>query len=104
LNNSFKDNVLELLLKIPEGKVTTYGIIAEKCGLKSSARQIGYILNSLKNDMSYPCHRVVNRLGILSGKSHFPDADYMQNMLENEGIKIEDDKVVNLKQHIWIPD
>jgi methylated-DNA-protein-cysteine methyltransferase-like protein len=99
----FKDKVKELVLKIPKGKVTTYGLIAEKCGAKSSSRMVGFVLNSLKGEIEYPCHRVVNRLGILSGKNHFPTHEFMQEMLESEGIKVQNDKV-DIQKYLWIPD
>lgn len=103
MKEDFKEKVLKEVLNIPKGKVTTYGLIAEKCGMKSSARMVGYILNSLKDEpLKYPCHRVVNRLGVLSGKNHFPDRDYMENMLEAEGIAVEEDKV-DLEKYLWYP-
>ncbi|MDC1067706.1 MGMT family protein [Candidatus Kapabacteria bacterium] len=100
--NSFNEKVKELLLEIPIGRVTTYGIIAEKCGMKSSARMVGYILNSLKNQTKYPCHRVVNRFGELSGKNHFQGEELMQELLESEGIEVTDNKV-KLSNYLWNP-
>ena len=65
--NDFFDKVFEVVATIPYGKVTTYGAIAEVCGVKSAARTVGWALNSAANS-NLPCHRVVNRMGALSGK------------------------------------
>jgi methylated-DNA-protein-cysteine methyltransferase-like protein len=78
--NDFFDRVFKIVAKIPKGKVTTYGAIAEVCGIKSSARTVGWALNSAKNS-SLPCHRVVNRYGALTGKIHFGDINLMQDLL-----------------------
>lgn len=99
----FKDKVKEILLKIPIGRVTTYGLIAEQTGMRSSSRMVGFVLNSLKNETHFPCHRVVNRLGILSGKDHFPTPTFMQEMLESEGVEVKDGKV-DLQKYLWKPE
>ncbi len=72
----FFDKVFKVVAKIPYGKVTTYGAIAEVCGIKSSARTVGWALNGVK-DSHLPCHRVVNRFGALTGKIHFGSPDLM---------------------------
>jgi len=66
----FFDKVYEIVAKIPYGRVATYGDIAEACGIRSSARTVGWALNGAK-ESGLPCHRVVNRFGALSGKMHF---------------------------------
>ena len=88
--------------KIPKGKVTTYGHIAEVCGIKSSARTVGWALNGAK-ESGLPCHRVVNRQGLLTGKFHFGSSDLMEDLLRSEGIEFDDKGRVNLKKHLWIP-
>lgn len=100
--DDFKTKVIEITKNIPTGRVSTYGLIAEKAGLKSSARQVGYILNSLKSDNEVPCHRVVNRLGILSGKNHFQSENHMKELLESEGVEVLDD-TVDLNKYLWKP-
>ena len=50
-----------------------------------------------------PAHRVVNRIGMLSGKHHFPGEDLMQQLLENEGIVVIDDQIQNFEKHFWYP-
>ena len=92
----------EVVKQIPYGKVSTYGCIAEYLGLKSSARMVGWALNSFANDSSVPCHRVVNRLGELTGSRHFATPEMMKELLESEGIKFNND-AVDLKKHLWQP-
>ena len=99
----FFSKVYEIVKTIPAGKVTTYGLIAKKIGIASSARTVGWALNSCHNDSSIPAHRVVNRNGHLTGKHHFKGFDLMRQLLENEGIRIIDDKVMVFKNKLWTP-
>lgn len=99
----FFDKVYEIVAEIPYGKVTTYGAIAEVCGIKSSARTVGWALNSAKNS-GLPCHRVVNRFGALTGKIHFGDPELMEQLLISEGIEFDENGCVNMKKHFWNPD
>ena len=100
--SDFFDRVYEVVAKIPKGKVTTYGHIAEVCGIKSSARTVGWALTGAK-ESGLPCHRVVNRQGLLTGKFHFGSSDLMEDLLRSEGIEFDDKGRVNLKKHLWIP-
>ena len=93
--NDFFQRVYDVVRTIPFGRVTTYGLIAKKLGTASSARTVGWALNACHNDSSIPAHRVVNRNGLLSGKHHFKGLDLMKQLLENEGIEVNDDKVVD---------
>ena len=95
--------VLEVVDRIPKGKVTSYGAIGKFLGLKSSARMVGYALNSTKYDEIYPCHRVVNRKGELTGKMHFATPNLMRELLESEEIEFIGD-AVNIKKHFWEPE
>jgi methylated-DNA-protein-cysteine methyltransferase-like protein len=101
---SFFKNVYEVVCKIPKGRVTTYGAIAEYLGTKKSARMVGWALNKSRSDLqNIPAHRVVNRNGILTGKIHFGGINIMKELLENEGVKIKDDKVVEFDKIFWNP-
>jgi len=99
---SFFDKVYFVTSKIPYGKVTTYGHIAEFCGIKSAARTVGWALNDAK-DTGLPCHRVVNRYGALTGKLHFGDPNLMEEMLRAEGVEFDENNCVVLDKHLWIP-
>lgn len=102
-NQDFFDKVYEITAKIPKGKVTTYGAIAETCGLKSSARTVGWALNSAK-DSNLPAHRVVNRFGALTGKMHFGDPNLMKDLLLSEGVEFDEDDCVLMEKFFWEPE
>ncbi|MFA7327873.1 MAG: MGMT family protein [Candidatus Kapaibacterium sp.] len=99
---SVNENIFKIVKQIPIGKVTTYGAIAKAIGLQSSARYVGWALNSTKLSSDIPAHRVVNRVGELTGKMHFPTPTYMREMLESEGVDFIGDSV-DMKKHLWIP-
>jgi O-6-methylguanine DNA methyltransferase len=98
----FFDKVYAIVAKIPYGKVTTYGDIAEACGIRSSARTVGWALNGA-SAAGLPCHRVVNRYGALTGKIHFGSPDLMEDLLRSEGITFDANGCVNLDKHLWKP-
>lgn len=101
--NDFFDKVYNVVAKIPFGMVTTYGAIAEYCGIKSSARTVGWAINGAK-DSGLPCHRVVNRNGELTGKLHFGDPNLMEDLLRSEGIEFTANGKVNMENHFWNPE
>jgi len=103
MSKNFHEKVLEIVRQIPYGKVTTYGAIARRLGMPRSARMVGWVLNSQKGNCNIPAHRVVNRQGLLTGKMHFEGSNLMQELLENEGIKIVNNRVANLEKHYWEP-
>ena len=102
-NESFFNKVYTIVKKIPHGKVTTYGLIARHLGTSKSARIVGYAMNSSHKFSNIPAHRVVNRNGLLTGRHHFFGSSLMQELLENEGIIIIDNKIENLNNVLWNP-
>lgn len=103
-NKTFYERVYEVVRRIPEGRVTSYGAIAKALGTAGSARMVGYALRvSQRVYPPIPAHRVVNRVGMLTGKSAFGSLTIMQQLLENESVVIEDDCVMNFKQLFWDP-
>ena len=103
MGESFFERVYSVVRKIPEGKVTSYGAIANFLGTPKSARVVGWAMNASHGDNSIPAHRVVNRIGLLTGKHHFGGTKVMQQLLENEGILIKENKILNLELHFWDP-
>jgi len=102
--SDFFENVYKVVEKIPKGKVTSYGAIANFLGARKSARMVGYAMNHshfLENPI--PAHRVVNSQGLLSGKYHFGTENEMEILLKNEGIDIRDNKIMNFKSFFWDP-
>lgn len=103
-SDSFFDKVYKVVQCIPYGRVTTYGAIAEYLGSKGSSRMVGWALNASHNTLpKIPAHRVVNRKGLLTGKQHFDGTDLMKQLLENEGITIHDNQVVQFEKLFWHP-
>ncbi|HRO43391.1 MAG TPA: MGMT family protein [Flavipsychrobacter sp.] len=108
MSKAEKDNIYEVIYQIvrhcPKGRVTTYGAVAAATGAKSGARLVGYAMNNCKSIRpKVPAHRVVNRNGLLTGKHHFETPSTMQALLEKEGVKVKDDKVVDFETLFWDP-
>lgn len=102
--NDFFERVYEATKLIPYGRITSYGAIARFLGSGRSARMVGWALNVCHNNPGFiPAHRVVNRNGLLSGKRHFGNSTTMEQLLENEGLIIEDDKILNFNEKFWDP-
>ncbi len=100
---NYQQDVFEVTRLIPFGRVSTYGDIAKYLNL-GSARMVGWALNkSFTGEQAVPAHRVVNRKGELSGASHFPTPTMMSELLENEGVIIEDNKIKNFEKLVWKP-
>ncbi len=103
-NETFFDKVYDVVRMIPYGKVTSYGAIAEFLGSRGSARMVGWAMNGSHTKLdTIPAHRVVNRVGLLTGKHHFGGPNVMKQLLESEGIRVKDDKVVDFDRHFWDP-
>ena len=103
MKTDFFSDVFEVVKLIPKGRVTSYGAIAKYLGAKSSARMVGWALNNAHLHPEVPAQRVVNRNGLLSGKVHFRHPTAMQELLESEGITIENDCVKNFDKLFWDP-
>ncbi len=104
IESSFFDKVYHVARKIPRGRVTSYGAIARYLASSGSARMVGWALNNCHNlDEYVPAHRVVNRIGLLTGKHHFGNTGTMQQLLENEGAIIENNRIVNFNEIFWDP-
>lgn len=103
-NTGFFEKVYHVTCHIPAGRISTYGAIARYLGSAGSARMVGWALNNCHSLGEFiPAHRVVNRNGILTGKHHFDTPNAMKQLLENENIEVEDDKVINFTELYWDP-
>ena len=100
---NFFQNVYEVAKLIPKGRVTSSGAIGAYLGAKSSARMVGWAMNGAGTDPKVPAHRVVNHKGLLTGKHHFSHPNLMQELLEKEGIKVENDRVMDFDKICWDP-
>jgi methylated-DNA-protein-cysteine methyltransferase-like protein len=101
---SFFEQVYEVVRKIPSGRVTSYGAIANFLGTGGSARMVGWAMNASHSVLQeIPAHRVVNRNGLLTGKHHFGGPDVMRQLLESEGIQVEGDQIKDFNKKFWDP-
>ena len=102
--SDFFQKVYEVVRQIPAGRVTSYGAIANYLGSPGAARMVGWAMNASHSHSHYvPAHRVVNRNGLLTGKHHFDTPSAMKELLENEGMKLEGDKIMDFEQKFWDP-
>lgn len=103
-DESFFELVYEVARQIPKGRVTSYGAIATCLGTRLSARMVGWAMNGAgKVKPKVPAHRVVNRIGLLSGKHHFSPPGSMEKLLKKEGIRVKNDRIIDLEKHFWDP-
>ena len=103
MSDCYQD-VFEVVRQIPAGRVTSYGAIARYLGTAGSSRMVGWAMNlSHHQEVYVPAHRVVNRNGLLTGKVHFGSPDVMQELLENEGVAVENDCVTDFARLFWDP-
>jgi len=103
-NKDFFERVYQVVELIPYGKVTNYGSIAKYLGSPKGSRMVGWAMNACHSERTdLPAHRVVNRVGLLSGKMHFSNPNKMQELLEGEGLTIVEDKIQNFVEHYWNP-
>ena len=100
-NDNFFERVYAVARQIPHGRVTSYGSIARALGTGRSARMVGWAMNASHNMPDIPAHRVVNRVGLLTGKHHFDGTNLMQQLLENEGIEVIDNQIQDFKKVFW---
>jgi methylated-DNA-protein-cysteine methyltransferase related protein len=101
--SDFFENVYAVVKLIPRGRVTSYGAIASYLGSKQSSRMVGWAMNAAHKLKEVPAHRVVNRNGILTGKHHFETPDRMQELLDDEGVKVINDEIVDFDKCFWNP-
>jgi len=100
LYNSF----YEVILRIPQGKVATYGQVATLAGYPGYARQVGYALHATPSNLDLPWHRVINAKGMISIKSDGPFENIQRQLLESEGIVFDHKNRVPLRIYQWVPE
>ena len=104
MKSDYFEAVYDVVRLVPPGRVTTYGAIARYLSLRAGARMVGWAMNGCHNRPDIPAHRVVNRVGLLSGKNFFGEPAVMQKLLEAEGIAVENDTVVDFARLLWNPE
>ena len=103
-DEGFFHRVYEVVKMIPPGRITSYGAIARYLGSPGAARMVGWALNQSNVHPEFiPAHRVVNRLGLLTGKQHFQGKKLMEELLKNEGLIIVENRIQNFQENFWDP-
>jgi methylated-DNA-protein-cysteine methyltransferase-like protein len=102
-DDSFFERVYDVVQRIPYGRVTSYGAIARYLGSAGSSRMVGWAMNASHTRDDIPAHRVVNRIGVLTGKHHFAGTRLMQELLESEGVVVIDDQIQDFQKYFWDP-
>ena len=103
-NYTFFEDVWSVVRQIPKGRVTSYGAIANYLGTKLSARMVGWAMKAAHYaHPRVPAQRVVNRNGMLTGRYHYETPTRMQELLEKDGVKVENSTVVDFEKRFWDP-
>ena len=102
-NKDFFEQVYQVVRLIPSGRVTSYGAIANYISVKSAARMVGWAMNASHAQLDIPAHRVVNRIGLLTGQHHFDSPNRMQELLISEGVEVENNLVIDFTKLFWDP-
>lgn len=97
--NDLEKRVYRKLLRVPKGKVTTYGELAKAAGIANGQRAIGRIMNKNPFPVIIPCHRVVKSDGKIGG--YFYGEDVKSKMLSTEGVLIKNGKVQNWEKSVF---
>jgi len=96
--NTF-EKIYEVVKNIPEGKVATYGQVAMLAGNPRWARVVGYALHVNPDPSIIPCHRVVNRDGMVAESFVFGGSKIQRQRLEAEGIVFKPDGSIDLDKY-----
>ena len=96
---NFFEHVYDVVRKIPFGRVSSYGLIARYLGSPQSSRMVGWAMNASHIKEDVPAHRVVNKSGLLTGKQHFEGTNLMQQLLESEGVVVEENQIQNFEKY-----
>ena len=98
-SSPFKQKVIEVVSKIPHGKVASYGQVALYVGFPRGARQVGWILREF-GDNKVPWWRVINKSGVISIKGNWnADKDLQKKLLEAENVEVLDDFKVKIEKY-----
>ncbi|WP_232825862.1 MGMT family protein [Chitinophaga alhagiae] len=102
--SNYMEVVFSIARRIPKGRATSYGAIAEAAGIRLTPRMVGWAMNAAgRAKPPVPAHRVVNSKGELSGRSFFATPTLMQELLEQEGVTVKNDRIADFERVFWDP-
>jgi len=105
--NSFYEQVYAVVRRIPAGKVTSYGRVAQLLGRSNAARAVGYALNALRDKPAdpdfdpVPWQRVINAQGRISIVNQEHSAQEQASLLRAEGVEVSEDLRINFERYLW---
>jgi methylated-DNA-protein-cysteine methyltransferase related protein len=99
------EQIYRMVLRIPAGRVMTYGQIARLLDERYSPRLVGWAMHATPNDGRHiPWHRVINSRGSTStGRLILHEPDLQRLLLESEGVVFNDKAVCDLSLFQWSP-
>jgi methylated-DNA-protein-cysteine methyltransferase-like protein len=98
---AFFTRVINIIKRIPRGKVATYGQIAAYAGNHRAARQVAYVLHSSSDKEDLPWQRVINSRGTISLKPRH-GYELQKRLLRKEGVVFNKSGAVNLRRFLWL--
>ncbi len=98
--SSFQERCLKLVALIPEGRVSTYKAIAKALDTKAY-RAVGSAIGKNQNPITVPCHRVVKSDGRVGGYAF--GVEKKIQLLQKEGVQVENDKIVDFEKLFFDP-
>jgi methylated-DNA-protein-cysteine methyltransferase related protein len=101
---AYRELVYQLVLRIPSGRVMSYGLVARVLGAGYDARAIGNVMYATPQDgRNIPWHRVINSQGGCSTTGRTMPPDLQQRLLEAEGVVFNDNGRCALEKYLWVP-
>ena len=98
---SFFERVYQIVMRIPLGKVLSYGDVARMAGSPRSSRQVGWALHCNPRPGEIPCHRVLFRDGSVSSGFAFGGPQVQRAMLEAEGVVFDENNKTDMQKFRW---
>lgn len=98
----FHQCVVDVIRRIPRGKVASYGQIAALAGEPRAARQVVRILHTQSEKRGLPWYRVINKQGRIS-LPHHGGYELQKSLLKKEGVRFNRDDVIDLARFGWKP-
>ncbi|HSX32910.1 MAG TPA: MGMT family protein [Candidatus Saccharimonadales bacterium] len=102
VDETFKQQVYQLVAQIPKGRVMTYGQIAALCGAAWAAWEVGQIAHTGPEDL--PWQRVVNKQGGLAAGWPGGGRAAHASLLRAEGVEVSEDYTIDVTKLLWTPD
>jgi methylated-DNA-protein-cysteine methyltransferase-like protein len=102
--SKFTKKILEIVRKVPCGKVVSYGQVSLMAGFPRAALQVGWVLHTSGGDGITPWWRVINNAGRISTKCLEHTANNQKTLLEKEGVQVRSNLKIDIEKYRWRPD